>query len=84
MALIGEKQCGDMLSVPVENSTLNLKQQAPKPGPATILPHGSAGLLDQGLRWKNCPGGNDKESYRGKVRKRERERYKSFLEHRVQ
>lgn len=40
MALIGKKQCGDMLSVPVENSTLNLKQQAPKPGhntPATWL-----------------------------------------------
>lgn len=30
MALTGEEQRGEMLSVPVENSSLNLKQQAPK------------------------------------------------------
>lgn len=46
MALIVKKQCGDILSVPVENSTLNHNCK-PQSQATTILPPGSAGLSDQ-------------------------------------
>lgn len=71
MVLIGEKQCGDMLSVPVENSTLNLKQRAPKPGhnnTATWL----GWLFGPGAAVEEQSQRNHKESWREK-RRRERD-----------
>lgn len=45
MAPIGQKQYGDTLSVPVENSILKSKRAKPQIQATTISPPGSAGLF---------------------------------------
>lgn len=67
MALIGEEQCGDMQSVPVENSTLNLKQQAPKARPQQYC-HLAQLDVCTGAAVEERSQRNDKEGLRGKER----------------
>lgn len=69
--------CGDMLSVPVENSARNLKQASPKSEATTILPPGSAGRFGPGgLPWRSGPGGAVRKVCEDE---RRRERYKTLL-----
>lgn len=81
MALIGEQQRGDILSVPVENSTLNLKQVSPKAHPQQYCHLAQLGVWARGSgRREELSHRNDETSQKKKEKKKWRKRYKIFPE----
>ena len=65
MALIGERQRRDMLSVPVENSTLKSGTANPEARRLQYRHLAQLGVCIGGLRWESGPQRNDKESPKG-------------------